>query len=337
MAASNGSWPLKILLAVDGSQDAEAAVNLLSRIAWPAGTLIHVLTTTPEPGSWIDSLVDLHSEVGQRFARLYQQSWFEPGSWINSLVDFHSEVGQRFASLYQQSWFGTRTLAGQIAHSLHTNNVVVKTEILQGSATSVILERATELAAHLIVVGAKGFNAPAHTALGSTAARIAYNQDARYSVLVARPSAQMQPLSVILVMDSSFEVWPAVEFLCALSLSNWAKVTIVYVAKERDSIPVGALAVAGYASPSPVSLMQHNAEAHVAKVLNRLHACGARGWSHFRCGNVADEALSAAQEQAADLIVIGAGADSSLTQRVVASAPCSVLVVNDGSKFNLNV
>jgi nucleotide-binding universal stress UspA family protein len=282
-------------------------------------------------------MIDLQSEVGQKFVRLYQQSWFEPASWIDSMVDLQSKVGQKFTHLYQQSWFGTRILSGQLANNLHTHSVVVKTEVCQGAPTSVILERATELAVHLIVVGAKGFNVPSHTTLGSTAARIAYNPQASYSVLVARPSAQMQPLNVILVIDGSLEAWPAVEFLCALSLSNWAKVTIVYVAEERDSVPVGALAVAGYASPSPVPLIQQDAEAHVARVLNRLHACGAQGWSHIRCGNLADEVLSAVQEQEADLVVMGAGADSSLTRRVVASAPCSVLVVKGESKFNLKV
>lgn len=300
-------YPLKILLALDGSQDGEAAVNLLSRITWPDGTLIHVLTTTPEPGSWIDSLIDLQSEVGQKFAHLYQQSWF-----------------------------GARTIAKQIAHSPHTNNLVVKTEIWQGSPISIILERASGLAAHLVVVGAKGFKALAHTLLGSTVAHIAYTPYANYSVLVARPSVQMQPLSVILVVDSSFEVWPAVEFLCALSLSNWAKVTIVHVAEERVGIPAGAMAMTGYGLPN-LEPFQQEAEADVSKVLNRLHASGAQGWSYFRYGNLVDEILSAAQEQEADLIVIGADADTFLPQRVIEAAPCSVLVVRRDNRFNLNI
>lgn len=308
MVASKTDSPLKILLAVDGSPDAEAAVNLLSRITWPAGTLIHVLTTTPEPGSWLDSLVDLQSEVGQKFT-----------------------------SLYQRSWVSTKTLAGQAANSLYTSNVVVKTEIWQGSPTSVILERARELAAHLIVVGAKGFNAPAHALLGSTTTKIASNPYANYSILVARPSTQMQPLSVILVIDKMFEAWPAVEFLCALSLSNWAKITIMHVTQERVGTPVGDIAVAGYASPSSIPPLWQDAEAQVASVLNRLHACGAQGWNCFRYGNLTDEILSAAQEQEADLIVIGASADIFLTQQVIATAPCSVLIVKGEDRFSFNV
>lgn len=308
MFAPGTHYPLKILLAVDGSQDAEAAVNLLSRITWPVGTLIHVLTSTPEPGSWVDSLVDLQSEVGQKFSHLYQQSWF-----------------------------GTKPLTRQAANSLHTNNIVVKTEIWQGSPISVILERAMELAAHLIVVGAKRFNAPSRALLGSTTARITNNPYVNYSILVARPSAQMQPLSVILVIDNMFEAWPAVEFLCALSLSNWARVTIVHVAQERAGVLAGDVAVAGYASSSSMPLLRQDAEAEVANVLSRLHACGAQGWSSFRCGNLTDEILSAAQEQEADLIVIGASADILLTQQVVATVPCSVLVVKGESRFSFNV
>lgn len=302
MTASDVSWPLKILLAVDGSQDAEAAVNLLSRITWPAGTLIHVLTTTPEPGSWLDSLIDLQSEVGQKFARLYRQSWFGP-----------------------------KMLTGEAANRLYTNNVVVKTEVWQGSPTSVILERATKLAAHLIVVGAKGCNTSPHSSLGFTAARIVNNPNANYSVLVARPSAQMQPLNVMLVVNDLLETWQAVEFLCALSLSNWARVTLMYVAEEKVNIPASAAPLAGYALPGLEPWIKQQAETVVTRVLNRLHACGAQGWSYFCYGDLADEVLAAAQEQGADLIVIGATPETFSTQQLLAAAPCSVLIIRGNS------
>lgn len=72
-----------------------------------------------------------------------------------------------------------------------------------------------------------------------------------------------------------------------------------------------------------------------AAVIDRLRRCGTMTWSRFRLGHPVDEILAAAQEERADLIVIGThhqrpirpfcGDDAA--QEIIKSAPCSVLAI----------
>jgi universal stress protein A len=66
-----------------------------------------------------------------------------------------------------------------------------------------------------------------------------------------------------------------------------------------------------------------------------LRDCGAQVGGGVRIGHPADEILSAARDQEADMIIVGARGRTSATcfrlggvaQKVVRYAPCSVLVV----------
>jgi nucleotide-binding universal stress UspA family protein len=158
-------------------------------------------------------------------------------------------------------------------------------------------------------------------------------------------------LSVILAADGSPEAHQAAEFLCALSLPQWAEITVVGVANVSAGFPVGEnLPVtdaldsnyAGLTSQLNTSVPENvrqslldAAEERVVQVTECLHHCGAQIYIDVRIGHPALEILAAAEEQDADFIAIGAKGDpyaepfplGGVAQKVVKYATCSVLLV----------
>lgn len=298
MSAAKEGSPLKIILAVDGSPHSAAAVNLLSRITWPTGTSILVLAIVPERLP----LMEHDSEA-------------------------YHKVDEALEIVRWRDWAAARIATTEAAASLRAHNLTAVTEICQGRPAQVIGEHAEKWLANLIVIGARGFNPPGKVRLSPTAHKLA--QYVNNSVLVARPSNQVRPLSTILAVDGSYEAWRAVEFLGTLALPQWAKVTVITVAEEKAAMPTGIRKV-----------LPDAAEICITRVIERLHDYGVGVRSTVRVGHPADEILSVAQEQKADLIVLGAHKQTdvdhvrwnSVPQKVVKYASCSVLAVRGESE-----
>jgi len=291
-------FPQKILLAIDGSLFAAAAVNLLTHIAWPVGTVTRVLAVASERPPFPDL-----SPLSRRAAD-------------KTIIGIHP-------------WDRTtlQTLTAQVVKRLRAAHLNVEAEVFAGQPGPMILERAEKLATNLIVVGAKGLNASDAVRLGSTAERLAY--ESGYSVLIARPTEHIRPLSIVLVIDDLVAARQACEFLCTLSLPDWAQVTVVSVIQDSVTMPAyRQMSAAGWSTP-------FEAEARAAEVVDRLHQSGAQGRIAVRVGRPADEILAVARERDAALIVLGAGEQdrlephrlSSVVRKVIKDSPSSVLVV----------
>ena len=190
-------------------------------------------------------------------------------------------------------------------------------------------ERPADFAASLgSRYGAKRLSAPDEFRLGATAHKLAYYADC--SVLVVRPPERAQIVSAILATDGSPEARRAAEFLCHLSLPRWTEVTVVSVAEVQG----GLLPDTGLPG-SLRRILFDAAKACADEMMQSLCNCGAYVRSTVRFGHPADEILSAAQEQDADLIVVGARGRTrtgpfrmgDVAQKVVKYASCSVLVV----------
>ena len=63
---------LRILLAVAGSADSEAAVRLVANIPWPADTSVHVLTVAPECWPYLGPNLRDGDELAEVLARMRQ-------------------------------------------------------------------------------------------------------------------------------------------------------------------------------------------------------------------------------------------------------------------------
>jgi nucleotide-binding universal stress UspA family protein len=190
------SKALKVLLAVDGSSHSEAATKFVMELNWPEAACFEVLAVAPE--RW--PLLGVRAEA---------QSVLEETA--NKVLQVELASAERIAA---------RTAADLIDHGLAAVG-----NVRTGRASQAILLRADEMAADLIVVGARGLSAPGDFHLGSTAHQLA--ADADQAVLIVRPPSQPQPLSVILAADGSPEADKGAAFLCRLSLPRWAEVTII--------------------------------------------------------------------------------------------------------------
>jgi nucleotide-binding universal stress UspA family protein len=165
---------LMVLLAIDGSVHSEAAVKLTAGITFPAGTIAHVLAVVPE--RWL----------------LSHLSW-EAKRMLVETMDV----------VRQTDYAAADRLAMQVSNRLHTNDLTIDSEVCDGRPSEVILNRAVELAADLLVICAKGLSAPAEFQLGSSAHKLAHY--AECSVLIARPIDHAQPSRIILAADGSVE------------------------------------------------------------------------------------------------------------------------------------
>jgi nucleotide-binding universal stress UspA family protein len=298
---------LTILLAVDDSPHSKAAARLVSGIAWPAGTCINVLAAVREPLTMLG--LDPEAE---------------------------SALAQTLASTRRTGWAAAEGIAMQVAARLYADTPpellrvgTVQVLVREGRPTEVVMEQAASLPAELIVVGAKSFSEPSESPLGATAHILANYADC--SVLVARPSERMQPLSVVLVADGTCEARRAAEFLRTLNLLQWTEVTVVSIDEVESSPIAGDAGKLRTRRRTPLD----TAEARAAKMWEHLCHYGAQPRSTVRCGQSANDLLDIVHEQDADLLVIGTHDQrrvhpfqpGSLPQRLVKYAPCSVLVV----------
>ena len=299
---------MKILLAVDGSRYSDAEAELVAGITWPAGTTVRVLAVVAERLPLLG--------IGPDAQRMVDET----------LVDIR-----------QQEWVAAEAIAVRVADRLRAFDLTIEAQVSEGRPAEMILEHAEALSADLIVIGAKGLSAPDEFRLGATAHKLVHYADC--PVLVTRSPVRAQSLSTILATDGSPEAGQAAEFLCALSLPQWAEVTVVSVA-EADGGIVPAFRSDEHHSAAnvPEALRQtvlDAAEACMAETVVKLRDCGAQVGGAARFGHPADEILSAARNQEADMIIVGARGRTRATrfrlggvaQKVVRYAPCSVLVV----------
>jgi nucleotide-binding universal stress UspA family protein len=113
---------------------------------------------------------------------------------------------------------------------------------------------------------------------------------------------------------------------------------VVGIAEVVGDFPAASADEREYARGADLALMQraflHTAETNVWAALDRLHMSGVQIFPIVRTGQPAAEIVRIAQEQDADLLVIGARGQTraepfplgGVAEKLVRFAPCSVLV-----------
>ena len=144
---------MKILLAIDGSPQSEAAIVDVARGSWPDGTAIEILSVIAASALAIDPAIVMAAvyveQIGERRRR--------PTMLVNAARD----------RIEGDAW-----------------GVRVTTKIIEGNPKDAILDEAREWGADLIVVGAGGYGGPRRMVLGSVARSVVAN--APCSVQVVR-------------------------------------------------------------------------------------------------------------------------------------------------------
>jgi nucleotide-binding universal stress UspA family protein len=157
-----GSAPVRLLIGVDGSPDAEAAVAAMAARAWPAGSTAMVVAIR-------EARMPTMLVPGAAFL----EKWFSPekpeaSAWLHTMLE-------------------------AMQQPLQAAGLTVTTVIRDGNPQRLLPTLAEEWEADCLVVGARGLSRVERFLMGSVSAAVAAR--APCSVEVIRPrTASMQPL-----------------------------------------------------------------------------------------------------------------------------------------------
>lgn len=287
-----------VVLAVDGSEQSEAAIDLAISLPWPKHTSICVMATATEAGA-------------------------------NNVTIQDSRAGGQSLD----DWSAAQRLVREAANRLDDGQLTVSTQVLQGPPAGAIRQVCRELAADLVVIGAAAYGRSGEFQMSSTASDLI--ESAPCSLLLARPGRHNRPLSLVIAADGSAESKRAAAFLDSFRLPQRGEIAVVCIAEPYVPLPGGGHFVMHYEMPDYVRhALLSAAEACAAKLTVQLRHCVARVTSVVQLGNPAVQLISIAQERDADLLILGlsrAAHDGSAQQRQLAQfvskqAACSVLL-----------
>jgi Universal stress protein UspA and related nucleotide-binding proteins len=301
------SKAMRVLVAIDGSDQAAVAVDLVANIAWPAGTEIVV------------------AEAIESGAALFGGPW--PALAMVEANRLEAEVRAESDRTVHEA---RRRLAGP--------GLYVEAAVLRGRPATAIADRVRAMQADLIVVGSRGHGRIESMLLGSVSAELI--DHAPTPVLVAR-GQQIQ--RVLLAWDGSSCASRAADLLRAWPIFAASSVRVVSVADievpwwtgfpepgSPELMPI-------YVEAADASRKQRDELALDMTV--ELQAAGLNAVADRREGDAATEILAAASASKTDLIVMGTHGRTGLARLVIGSvarnvlqhATCSVLIVRESA------
>jgi nucleotide-binding universal stress UspA family protein len=288
---------MKILVAYDGSECADAALDDLSRAGLPADAQIKVLSVV--------------------------ENWLPPPSGLEIIE--HIDRDQEYLALARRG--GIRLVSMEPGWE-------VKSESGVGSPATVILEKADEWGADLIVVGSHGRTALGRFFFGSVSQKALH--EAHCSVRVARGRVEEPgtPVRLIIGVDGSKDSEAAVAAVAARKWPAGSEARIVnatWATPEPTTQPV--------AGPITQWIIEEKIKVQkmIDEAVNKLNAAG------LKTGVVVKEEepkrllIAEAESWGADCIFVGAkGMDrlerfliGSVSSAVAARAHCSVEVARE--------
>lgn len=306
---------MKVLLAIDGSVPAVAAVNFVETFPWPAATQITVITVIREvlPS---DQIAELSEARRAEFEQARQAAEDEAGELINNEVDRLSRAGL--------------AAAGEL--------------VIGGHPSEEIVQLAADRKVDLIAMGSHGLTITRRFLLGSVSDRVF--EYAPCSVLIVKPPLDSEapaefPCSkdewrVLLAFDNSPPARKAVQLCASLPL---ASNTVVKALTVMPMIHMYRQDVR-----QQLNWVWQDKKQQAQKALDWLSA--KIDWQDIsvstelvESADVAQEVLEKADAFCADLIIVGNKSRSkisrfllgSITARIAHHAHCSVLSVRDGT------
>ncbi|HEX6128284.1 MAG TPA: universal stress protein [Candidatus Limnocylindria bacterium] len=194
----------------------------------------------------------------------------------------------------------------------------VATALVTGRPATVLRDRAMELQADLLILGARGLSPIRELLLGSVSAELI--ERAPCSVLVARGEGYER---LVVGTDGSPAATAMPRVICAWELFRGSSALVIGVAADGHSD-------ADRPAHRELALATRRLAA-------RLDTCGLLTADEVRAGDPAEVLIDVAGHEAADILVVGPRGRSrvadlllgSVARKVVRHAPCSVLVVRD--------
>jgi len=310
---------MNIVIAYDGSNHAQAAVDDLRRSGMPRGVNALVVsvgeTFLPTPSA-SSAFVD----VGSMSHRM-----------VSTLVQARAETAQVIAEASVLAREGTQRVHGHFPRwGVYADHAV-------GTPAQAIMQKADDWRADLIVVGSHGRSALARRALGSVSRQVA--TESRCPVRVARHVIDRgnTPVRIIIAVDGSRDAEAAVH---AVALRAWHERTEVRLIAVEDTVgttgPMHLMPVATALIRESQEEQVEKAHGMVKQAMDLLHHAGLQVSTEIREGSPPEIVSESARAWEADCIFVGARGFNSTPKRVrtgtvattlVTYAPCSVEIV----------
>lgn len=291
---------MKVLAATDGSQQSDAALRAASRLLASEDRQMDVLYVSPKPP--------------------------------------RSKSGER------AHWAYRTNLAAEAQRVLHGAKAVLKEEGMTaaarsecGSPSGVIMRLSGDY--DLVVIGAKGRDAPPGIGLGPVASRIV--EHANGYVFVGREPPPDQQARILAAVDGSAGSEHALDAVISLFDLENTEITLLHVIEtlwlpeNREEEEVGEGDTDFEQADQVRAELRREADQLLVDARLRITSHHTAVNSMIREGVPANEILSEADQGGYDVIVVGAneandlkhGMLGSVSSKIAWNAPCSVLIV----------
>jgi nucleotide-binding universal stress UspA family protein len=288
---------MRILLALDGSSSSDAARQLVGSLTWPSGSVIQAVAVAEPAAELLTPLVVAAPTMGS----YDQQTSDELEQMLDAAV----------AAL------DGRTLA-------------VERAVLHGRPATLIVERAADFRAELVVIGSRGRGPLSSMLLGSVSAEVV--DHAPCPVLVVR-----RPVvdNVLVAVDGSPSAQSAITYLTAnriLADRAVEVLTVVPGSNRAESTTLGVFSDTSFdVFEEERRSVRRHAEDIAAAAAQRLSFEGYRARWSISTGHAAHEIIEAARCFGSELIVVGSRGHTGLTRILLGSVARNVLLHTSAS------
>jgi nucleotide-binding universal stress UspA family protein len=305
---------MNIVIALDRSRHARAAIQLLQQLRWPTGsalTLLQVLEIVTIPGGW-----QLH---------------------------YYPELWKQFTAERRKVFEQAQRFLERLGTQLRPGDARPEVRVKWGLPLTGIVGALKTQQADLVVVGSRGVSGLRRFLLGSVSEGVL--NSAPCSVLISRGRGRggirkrTRGLRVLLAVDESEHALAAARWLRALGVPATSQVTVLHVvAPPDDCVPRLLTTTAPKFREAAQTLIRVTKE-RGKQVLERVRKVVThRGLTIHPVlveGRPAEEIIRAAARTHADLVILGSRGMTglkgaflgSVSRKVARHAPCSVLVV----------
>lgn len=292
-------FPTRMLIATDGSEEAQLAARAAIEVANRTGSELHVVHAW-SPGDFPP-------------AHPYPGVVVEGSSFPAEMME---ERVKRARELLEE----------QVGEMEEAGGIVAKAHLRMGRPVEEIVNLSEELGAGLVIVGSKGHSGMERLVLGSVSEGVV--RYAPCSVFVVRKEGlEAFPAKILLATDGSEESWHAVVVAAEFSGKLDSELHVVHVGHE---VPVPH-----FESEVQTQFEEQAQETLAGEVQRTEKAGGKVAQTHLRMGPSAEEIVNLAEELGVGAVVVGSRGFGTLkrvlmgsvSESVVRHAHCSVLVV----------
>ena len=289
----------RLLIAVDGSDDAQRAVDFVGALALEAGTELIVLMVV-EPLPPISVAYD---------------PFFGPHT--RTLIRQYFATEQRTATI----------VVDAAAAALLRPGVNVEALVRLGTPKREIVRISRQRSSDLVVVGSRGLGGFAGLALGSVSQYVAERATASVLVVKAHEEKSVVPVDrpwhVVAAVDGSPQSDAVIALVEDVPWPEGVQARVLSVGEVRSSVP-----------QEVADAVERTTKRIAAHAVERLSAKLPSSEAVSRLGSAAGEIVTLAGAWPADVVVVGtrgrtglrATVLGSVSRQVLAHAPCSVCV-----------